>query len=1138
MSGLLGKRSQSTTPTRLNGISINQSVYGNVVPLLYGTSRIPITLVDYVDFTANPQSDSDGGGKGGGGGTVSSYTYSASIVGLLCESGNSGIGGVLSVFSDQAQASLDFYDLTLFNGKSLQAPWAYMVQNHPDHAIPYDHMAYVAGANFALGSTTSLPNLSFEVQGLLAFEGHPDAEPSQIIVDYCTDPNHGIGFPYLANLTGSNSYQDYCIAAGFGISPQETTQRQAQDFISEILQLTNSNAVFTAGIGLRIVPYADQVVASNGVTFTPDLTPEYSFQDLDYLYDEGQPPVKQSIVPVDQTFNTWTVEYLNRVNQYNVDTETYVDEQDVALNGRRVAPTVTLHSITTGPVAMVVATLLCQRNLYSRKQFVFKVRADFSLLEPMDLVALNDSTAGIVNQLVRITEIDDDENDVLTITAEEMLVGPASAPYYNTELAQGYAANYEADPGNVATPYIFTAPPVLTAANNGCEEWIAVAGISGVWGGADIYASLDNVTYQHVGLKAKPSKYGALLGGGLPAGPDPDTSNSVIIVMTDPQVASLPSVSRAAADSLQTLVLVDGELIAYQNATPLGGNQFRLSYLRRGCYGSPIGQHPSGSQFAVLDDAIFHLPFSSGYAGQPVWFKFVSFNYYGLGNQDISEVQAYQAFFQGQNNGQLLAPGATPLIAEGDCVNLGSQIFKSPGSAAAWNSDCYSVNAFVGGCTARFRPTQVNATYAIGLNTDPLRDENISSLDYCWEVNADGNAYIYEGGVLATTTRAYTTNDIFEVRYDGKYITYFLSGVQWRTVPAPAKSLFFDSSFFSPGGCADNVYFGALNPANSSPFIARGQCKVGPETILKQGGVAAWDSDVYSLEGYPAAHVTWKPSATTGNFMIGLGQKPGSDSNFTSIDFAIYCTLNPIVQIYESGVLQGGYGAYSATDVFAITYDGTTITYLKNNTVLKTTVKTGLTLFMDSSFFTPGVSCNTLEFGPDTALALTDTSQLGTDAASSVVAASQGTVTMSLTDLSGSGASNDVLAWGSVTTDGTSPIAIDATVSMVITPGGSSYFSSVGFIIAYCTGNPSPPSFAALSSFTGSIPWDPTDAGAVHITSKLITTVTITAVDNKPAGTYTYAIWATGVVGPSAGGASTGVIQFLDSLIKIREYKR
>jgi subtilisin family serine protease len=51
-------------------------------------------LIDYVDFTPNPQSQASGG-KGGGGGSTSSYTYTASIVGLLCEGPIAGSQGGL-----------------------------------------------------------------------------------------------------------------------------------------------------------------------------------------------------------------------------------------------------------------------------------------------------------------------------------------------------------------------------------------------------------------------------------------------------------------------------------------------------------------------------------------------------------------------------------------------------------------------------------------------------------------------------------------------------------------------------------------------------------------------------------------------------------------------------------------------------------------------------------------------------------------------------------------------------------------------------------------------------------------------------------------------------------------------------------
>lgn len=983
MGGLLGsKSSQSTTPVRLNGIQVNQSTYGNAMPLLYGTSRLTITLLDYVDFKSTAQTQ--GGGKGGGSSTTTGYTYSASIIAALCEGP---ITGISTVYLDQTQTTLAAQNLTLFSGGAAQPIWSYMQTNHPDHALPYDHIAYVAGANFNLGSSAGLPNLSFETTGFLPYgNGVIDAEPSAIITDYCTDPNHGVGFPFLASLTGTNSYQQYCVSMGFFISPSETTQRQAQDFLSEILQVTNSQAVWTAGIGLRIVPYQDQPVSGNGASYTPNLTPIYSFNDNDYVYESGQAPVQRSIIPANQTFNVWRVEFLDRSNQYNTAIQEFRDEVDVAVNGLRVASTVSLHSITTASVAKLIAALLCMRNINIRSTFTLKVRADYSLLEPMDLVAINDSIGGIVNQLVRITEVNDDENDFFTITAEEMMVGPASAPEYDTQLAAGYAANYGADPGNVATPYIFTIPPLLVDANGGYEIGIAVAGAAGTWGGADVWASLDNVSYDHVGIVAGPARVGNILGV-LPAGSDPDTANTVSVQLNQSTPMVLNSGTRADADNLRTLCILDGEIISYQNSTPLGNNAFSLSYLRRGAYGSPNVLHNAGAQFAVLDKAIFRMPFDPGLSGQPVWFKFASFNLYGGGHQALSGVPAYQGFFQGQNGGQLLPAGDTTLVARGNCVNVGNRIFKS-GGVSAWDSDCYSVDAFSGGCTVRFRPLQLGLALDIGLNSDPLTDQNFTSIDHAWHLSPDGTAYVFESGALILPTRPYTTSDIFEIKYDGKYVTYFISGVQWRTVQDPRKVFFMDSSFFSPGAGVDNVYFGALNPANSSPFVARGQCTVSDENAMKVGGVNGWDSDVYSLEGYPTCHITFKANQTNALLAIGFSEAPGASQDANAIKFGFVLNTDGTYREILNGSIGGASGTYDTTTLFALTYDGGTILPLVNGVSIDphgdSTTQNRI-YFMDSSFYSSGGGVNSLQFGPTTTLKLTDTSQIGSNATTTVL---------------------------------------------------------------------------------------------------------------------------------------------------------
>ncbi|HXH91218.1 MAG TPA: hypothetical protein VNN25_06530, partial [Thermoanaerobaculia bacterium] len=242
-------------------------------------------------------------------------------------------------------------------------------------------------------------------------------------------------------------------------------------------------------------------------------------------------------------------------------------------------------------------------------------------------------------------------------------------------------------------------------------------------------------------------------------------------------------------------------------------------------------------------------------------------------------------------------------------------------------------------------------------------------------------------GALIFGTGAYTTATKFEIRYDGKFVTYYRDNVQWRSTPAPGLVFFLDSSFDTPGAAADNVYFGALNPANSSPFVARGQCVVSDENVQKIGGVSAYDSDVYSLEGYPTCHLTFKANQTNCFLAIGFSEAPAATQDFTNIKSGFILNSDGTYREVINGVGGGASGTYTTKTVFALTYDGGTILPLVDGVSIDPhgdfTTQNRI-YFLDSSFYTPGGGVNTLQFGPGANLKLTDTSQLGSNAATNV----------------------------------------------------------------------------------------------------------------------------------------------------------
>jgi hypothetical protein len=196
---------------------------------------------------------------------------------------------------------------------------------------------------------------------------------------------------------------------------------------------------------------------------------------------------------------------------------------------------------------------------------------------------------------------------------------------------------------------------------------------------------------------------------------------------------------------------------------------------------------------------------------------------------------------------------------------------------------------------------------------------------------------------------------VFSIQYDGEWVRYYRNGGLIREKSAPGLTLFMDSSFFHPGAVATDVTVGPLTTATPNPFLARGNCKISGDSISKFNGSSAWDSDAYSIKGYPTCHVSFKPTYTE-DVMVGLNSDPTTDQSYTSIDYAWYVqTTGNVIGIYESGSSIGNFGTYTPQTLLAITYDGTNIRYYKDDltTAVRTVAVSGLTLFMDSAFYTP-----------------------------------------------------------------------------------------------------------------------------------------------------------------------------------------
>ena len=391
-------------------------------------------------------------------------------------------------------------------------------------------------------------------------------------------------------------------------------------------------------------PVTITATVANPTAYTPNLTPVYALTDLDFIDAKGdKDPVEASRLDPFSLPTILRVECLSRDNQYGSTPVEARDQSQIELYGPRAATSVQAHEICDELiVAPIVAQTMLQRQLYVRTRFSFKLSWEYCLLDPMDIVTLTDANLGLSAYPVRIVSLEEDDKGVLTVMAEELAPGVSTPGANPTNGAVSFQPNQGAAASAVNPPLIFEPPPALTG--NAAQVWVGASGGAGGvadpnWGGAFVWASVDNATYSQIGTISQPLRQGVLTAP-LALASGWDTSD-VLAVNLAQSGATLSGTSAASAQAGATLSLIDGELIAYQNATLTGANAYNLTGLQRGLSGTSASAHASGAAFARLDGAVVQYALPANWVGVPLYFKFQSFNVFGAGVQDLSTCAVY-----------------------------------------------------------------------------------------------------------------------------------------------------------------------------------------------------------------------------------------------------------------------------------------------------------------------------------------------------------------------------------------------------------------------------------------------------------------------------------------------------------------
>lgn len=618
--GFLFHRGKNTTSRAdmIADFQINTASYGEVVPEILGTTRVSGNIIDYEDFTAHEHRATTRTGKGGGSKhTDISYTYTVAAAIALCEGPIAGIG---KVWKDKEvyQYPNESIQLTLFNGAVAQAPWPYMTSKHPDKALPYSGLAYMAGV-VDLGDRGSLPQYNFEVYGKLRDTGDGvDVNPA----DYIEHVLQSVGAD--VQIEGIENFRAYCKAADILIStPPAQKSAKAQQIINDIAEITNS-LVFWSTDRLKIVPLADKPIG----TWTPANQIQYDLAADDFIAGTDGQLILYKRKDTSEAYNEATVEFINRANSYEKETVSFEVVADVQRNGLKPASKKTAHYLYTKARAQYYAEQLAMKRLYAKTQYTFRLDWAFCTLEVGDLVTLTDEACQLNKQIVVITAVNEAADGQLEFTAEGKPAGTYAPARYDVHENERPFIDY-----NQAAPSVNDVAIFQTVGDvGGNQVFIGVNAPSG-WGGCSVWLSDNGENYIRIGSITQQARMGRTR---LAFN---ETANACEVTLNQ---GTLKGGTHIDAERANTLCWVSGEALSYEGATMAPNNQFSLTGLVRGQYGTNAISHNSGERFIRVDEALFRYPYRKEDIGKTIHLKFTSMNLFGSNEQELDEVQAYQ----------------------------------------------------------------------------------------------------------------------------------------------------------------------------------------------------------------------------------------------------------------------------------------------------------------------------------------------------------------------------------------------------------------------------------------------------------------------------------------------------------------
>jgi alpha-tubulin suppressor-like RCC1 family protein len=233
-------------------------------------------------------------------------------------------------------------------------------------------------------------------------------------------------------------------------------------------------------------------------------------------------------------------------------------------------------------------------------------------------------------------------------------------------------------------------------------------------------------------------------------------------------------------------------------------------------------------------------------------------------------------------------------------------------------------------------------------------DSNQSSadIDFGIVLHSNGTVGISEGGLNRGTFGLYSAGDLFRVEVRYGVVRYLRNGAALFTSSSiPRYPLRVDTSFLTTGARLSGFHVGN--------FVWTGATGVAvSRRSVTKTAATGWNAGAISTNTIESGDGFAEFTAMETNTLRVVGLANGDSSlGPEDIEFGIQLRADSNVEVMESGISQGPFGAYLPGDRFRVEVTGGVVRYLRNGIVFyASSVSPSYPLRVDSSFYSEGAT--------------------------------------------------------------------------------------------------------------------------------------------------------------------------------------